>query len=228
MVTAWITSASIMKMAHVVELSRAKSRHWRFMLVSFILFWGAAPAPATTVVPPTFSELVNESDYIVRAVVKSVTSEWRGAPGQGSIFTRVELEVREVIAGAPPQPLVLEMLGGKVGDQEMAIQGAPRFSVGQEDILFVQGNGKNVYPLFAIMHGRYPIRKEAGTGREYMTRSNEVPMQDVDEVALPMAEGPAAEIQRRMKNPAQALTPAQLVQRVKAAVNPGYRRVRQR
>jgi hypothetical protein len=120
------------------------------------------------------------------------------------------------------------MLGGKVGDREMAIQGAPKFQVGQEDILFVQGNGRNIYPLFAIMHGRYPIQKDRGTGREYVTRSNRVPLEDTAEVALPMTEGNAAELQRRMKNTAQALTPAQLVQRVKAAVNPAYRRTRQR
>ena len=218
----------MMKMTPLAEFLGATSVCWRFLLVCFILLLGATPSRATTVVPPEFPQLVNESDYIVRTVVKAVASEWRGSPGQGGIFTRVELEVREVIAGSPPQPLVLEMLGGKVGDQEMTLQGAPKFQVGQEDILFVQGNGRNIYPLFAIMHGRYPIQRELGTGREYVTRSNHVPLQDTAEVALPMAEGSAAEMQRRMKNTAQALTPTQLVQRVKAAVNPSYRRLRQR
>lgn len=217
-----------MKMTLLAGFLRATSVGWRCLLTCFVFLLGVAPAQATTVVPPEFPQLVNESDYIVRAMVKSVTSEWRGSPEQGSIFTRVELEVREVIAGTPPQPLVLEMLGGKVGDQEITLQGAPKFRVGQEDILFVQGNGLNIYPLFALMHGRYPVRKELGTGREYVTRSNDVPLQDISEVSLPMAEGTVAELQRRMKNPAQALTPAQLVQRIKASVNPAYRRVRQR
>lgn len=194
-------------------------------MVCLIAIFGAITVPATTVKPPTFAQLVNESDYIVRAVVKSVTSEWLGTKEDGRIHTRVELDVREVIAGAPPQPLVLEMLGGKIGDMEMVIQGAPKFQVGQEDILFIQGNGRNIFPLLGIMHGRYPIQKDAGTGREYMTRSNHVPLQDPAEVALPMAEGSAAEMQRRMKTPALALTPAQLIQRVKAEVNPAYRHV---
>jgi hypothetical protein len=176
------------------------------------------------VVPPEFDQLVNESDCVVRAVVKSVTSEWRGEPGSGGIFTRVELEVREVIAGVPAQPLVLEMLGGKVGEQEMTLAGAPKFTVGQEDVLFIQGNGQNVYPLVAIMHGRYPILKEAGTGREYMARSNLVPLTDTAEVALPMTEGAAATMQMKLKTPAQALTPVAFAQRIKAAVVPNYRR----
>src|SRR5882757_889291 len=144
-------------------------------------------ARATTVNPPEFADLVNESDFIVRAVVKSVTSEY-AQPNSKKIITKVTLDVREVIAGTPTQPLVLVMLGGRVGDNEMTIEGAPKFQVGDEDILFVQGNGQQIYPLVAIMHGRYPIQRESGTGREFVTRSNKVPLQDPLEVALPMTE----------------------------------------
>jgi hypothetical protein len=74
------------------------------------------------------------------------------------------------------------------------------------------------------MHGRYPVMKEKVTGREYVTRSNRVPLSDPAEVALPMAEGAAAKLQLRLKNPAEALTPGQFIERVKAAVDPAYRR----
>src|ERR1019366_6473746 len=116
---------------------------WQFWLACFAFLAGVLPAWCTSVVPPDFSQLVNESDYIVRAVVKSVTSEWRENQGGRHIFTFVELDVREVIAGTPPQPLILEMLGGKVGNEELAVAGAPKFKVGDEDILFIQGNGQN-------------------------------------------------------------------------------------
>lgn len=209
-------------------LQTTKNR-WRFLTVAFaLLLSGAAPSFATTVVPPEFPQLVNEADYIVRAVVKSVTAEWRETEGHRHIFTFVELEVREVISGTPPQPLILQMLGGKVGEEEMIVSGAPKFAVGDEDILFIKGNGRNISPLYAIMHGRYRIMKEKGAERQYITRSNKVPLQDTAEVALPMAEGSAAELQLKMKSTAQALTPAQFIQRVKASVNPAYRRVRQR
>jgi hypothetical protein len=170
---------------------------------------------ATTVTPPAFPELVNESDYIVRAVVKSVNSEY-AVPGKRKIITKVELEVREIIAGTPPQPLVLTLLGGKIGDEEMILEGAPQFRVGDEDVLFIQGNGQQIYPLTAMMHGRYPIQREADSGREFVTRSNKVPLQDTAEVALPMTQGGAAEMQLRMVNPAQALTPEEFVRQIKA------------
>lgn len=139
---------------------------------------------ATTVQPPTFNELVNQSDCIVRAVVKSVTAEY-ARPGSRRIVTKVELGVKEVIAGMPAEPLVLTLLGGRIGDEEMILEGAPQFRVGEEDILFVQGDGKQIYPLTAMMHGRYPIRRDDG-GAEIVTRGNDVPLHDTAEVALPI------------------------------------------
>ncbi len=201
--------------------------HQRFISASVAFLLAFVFVRATTVVPPDFAQLVNESDYIVRAVVKSVNSEWREKDGHRHIFTLVELDVREVITGTPPQPLVLEMLGGRVGEEEMRVVGAPRFKIGDEDILFVRGNGRNIVPLFAIMHGRYPILKETGTSREYVARSNHAPMQDAAEVSLPMAGDTAPQMQLRMTSTATALTPAQFVQQIKAAVDPAYRRARQ-
>ena len=128
---------------------------------------------ATTVVQPTFDRLVGSSDYIVRAVVKSVDSEWREnatKPGQRYIGSKVTLEVREVIKGAPPNPLVLDMVGGRVGQEELTIDGAPKFQVGQENVLFVSGNGTNFYPLTGLMHGFFPVRHDARTGQDQMTR----------------------------------------------------------
>lgn len=171
---------------------------------------------ATTVVPPQFAELSARADYVVRARVTNVASELRPrAQGRDLIQTRVTLEVIEVIAGQPPQPLVLTLLGGRVGDQEMIVHGVPTFQVGDEDILFVKDNGKNFHPLYAVMHGRYPVKRDKTTGREYVTRSNGVPLADTAEVALPMSDGGAATLQRQRRASADALTPAQFAQQIR-------------
>ena len=52
---------------------------------------------ATTVEPPTFDALVNRSDYVVRAVVKSATPEWKEADGKPYISTHFELDVSEEV-----------------------------------------------------------------------------------------------------------------------------------
>lgn len=172
---------------------------------------------ATTVVPPEFTTLVNTSDYIVRAVVKSVIGEERTAPsGAKLIYSRVELEVKEIIAGKPPAPLVLDVLGGKFGGREMAIGGAPKFSVGDEAIYFVQGNGRQIYPLTAMMHGLYPIKKEAGTGREYVARSNGEPMHDVRQVAQSMDAGAATSTLPRSQAATVDLSPSDFILNIRA------------
>ena len=188
----------------------------------------AAIATATTVVPPDFAQLVNETDYVVRAVVKSVKSEYRNGPDGRMIVSFVELEVRETILGTPPAHVVLEMLGGQIGDQELAVVGAPKFKVGDEDILFVSGNGRTFYPLFALMHGRYPILREPGTGRRYVARSNLEPLTDTTDVARPIESESVTSPKPLAADPATALTPEQFAARIKSAVNPNHVRVRLR
>lgn len=200
-----------------------KSRMLLLTLVSLAL---ASDGRATTVKPPEFPDLVNQSDFIVRAVVKSVVSEY-AQPGSRKIITKVGLEVREVIAGTPTLPLVLRVMGGKIGNEEMILEGAPQFMVGDEGVYFVQGNGRQIYPLVAMMHGFYPIKHEAD-GREYITHSNHVPLQDTAEVALPMTQGNTAELQRRIRRTTQALTPVQFVEKIRAAVKPSNTRLRER
>ncbi len=127
----------------------------------------------TTVIQPTFDQLVGSSDYIVRGVVRSVDSAWREnarKPGERYIGSKVTIEVHEVIKGTPPSPLVLDMVGGRVGDAQLVVEGAPKFVVGQESILFVSGNGTNFFPLTGIMHGFFPIRHDERAGRDQVMR----------------------------------------------------------
>jgi len=171
----------------------------------------------TTVTPPEFTQLVNEADYVVRAVVKSVNVAAKAKPGRRTLpYTLVELEVKQVIVGTPPTPLVLEILGGKIGDQELAISGAPQFAVGEESIFFVQGNQTQIFPLARMMHGLYPILKDQATGREYVARSNGEPMANVNQVSEPMHEaGTTAHETAALAR--SALTPGDFAIQIRAA-----------
>lgn len=171
-------------------------------------------ALATTVEAPEFDQLVGKADYIVRAVTKSVTSEWREKAGRRFIATKVELDVKEVIRGHPPSPLVLDMIGGRMGEEELVIEGAPRFQVGEENILFVRGNGRQFYPLVAIMHGVYPIFHDPKSGRELVVRSNGMPLYSERDVSLPMTK--LSEV--KVRNPrAMPITAAAFIGKIRAA-----------
>jgi hypothetical protein len=181
-----------------------------------------AAVRATTVVPPEFELLVNESDYVVRAVVESVRAEYRDGPQGRLIWTLVGLRVTEKVAGQPPDRLELAMAGGEIGNDRLVLVGAPTFRVGDEDFLFVRDNGRTIHPLFALMYGRYPVLRDAATGAAYVARSNRVPLQDVAEVALPLAEGPAAALQQRAVRTGDALTPAAFARQIQAKVDPHH------
>lgn len=194
----------------------------RFLFI-LLWLWTAVPSRGTTVVPPSFGELVNESDCIVRTQVKRVTSEWREKQGSRRIYTLVELEVHDVISGTAPQTLILQLLGGRIDDQEMVVDGVPTFAVGQEDILFVRGNGRQFCPLTAIMHGRYPVLKAETSDRAYIARANSAPLMDVSEVSHPMAEENKARSPIRAATISQAITPEIFIQQIRAALDLNYR-----
>ena len=147
-------------------------------------------ARATTVVPPTFPELVAESDVIVRAVVTSVRSEEFDSPDGRGIRTLVTLNVERTLKGNPGETLTLSLVGGRVGRRALHIEGVPRFAVGDRQFVFLAGNGQVFCPLVGLGHGRYPIRVDA-TGRAYVTRENGRPLQSTDDVSLPLALPPA-------------------------------------
>lgn len=156
------------------------------------------PVFATTVDAPDIDSLIAQSDYVVRAVVRSATAAWREHAGRRYIGTRVELEIREVIKGAPPSPLVLDLPGGRVGQDELVIEGLPVFHAGEEHVLFVHGEQRKMLPLVALMHGVYPVIHEARTGETYVLRSNGQPLYSAEDVSRPMT-GPGS---AKLRNPA--------------------------
>jgi len=173
---------------------------------------------ATTVIAPDFDSLVGQADFVVRAVVKTVHSEWRdnpANPGERYIATRVELDVKEAVKGTPPSPLVLQMVGGRVGDDELVVEGAPRFKPGEESILFIRGNGRVFSPVVALMHGAYPVRRDARTGRAEVLRSDGRPLYRARDVEMPLG----ARSPMLTANPdARPLTTAEFSARIRQSV----------
>jgi hypothetical protein len=190
----------------------------RILLAVAGLIAGAAGLQATTVVPPEFPELVQSSDYVIRGRVKALRNEIQLRDGREVPFTLVEIEVKQVIAGEPPANVVLRLLGGRTSDGgSLTVEGVPQFQAGDEDILFVRGNGTTFYPLAGVMHGRYPVRFDKNLRREYVARANGVPLAATAEVALPLAEGKLAQFLRQQRRAEDALTPSEFAQSIREA-----------
>ena len=142
------------------------------------LVTGAASLLATTVIPPTFDELVNQAQVIFHGTVTKVNSQWIGEGAQRHIVTYITFAVKDALKGAPGQTYTMRAFGGTVDGETMMIGDAPTFEVGDDDILFVENNGKQVIPLVGMMHGRFHVRKDA-SGHEMVTTNENEPLRDV-------------------------------------------------
>src|SRR5689334_702124 len=136
---------------------------------------------ATTVIPPSFDELVSRAEMIFQGSVTDVRSEWTGEGAQRHIMSYVTLKVEDAIKGNPGSTVTLRMLGGTVGGETMEVTDAPKFKVGDRDILFVENNGTQFVPLVGIMHGRFRLKKDAA-GQDAVFTNEGSPLSDVSKL----------------------------------------------
>jgi hypothetical protein len=129
-------------------------------------------ARATTVIPPTFDELVTKAETIFEGTVTGSRSEWTGEGSNRHIVTYVTFKIEDAIKGAPGSDYTIRMFGGTVDGQTMEVSDAPRFKVGDRDILFVENNGTQFIPLVGIMHGRFHVQADANGGEEKIAKDN--------------------------------------------------------
>ncbi|MSU50848.1 MAG: hypothetical protein EXS37_17465 [Opitutus sp.] len=179
-------------------------RSCNFLLVLSNLLAFVPAASATSVVAPSFSELVAEAQDIFRAKVREVRSAWVDSPQGRVIKTYVTFDVLKRLKGQAPAELTLQFLGGELDGESMRVAGMPRFSVGQTELVFVSGNGRRFCPLVAMMHGRYRVQTDSASGREYVARDDGVPLESEHDVPLPQAENG---IVNRLKRVSAALAP---------------------
>ena len=156
----------------------------------------ATSVSATTVVPPTFEQLVDQAQVIFHGTVTKVNSQWIGEGAQRRIETFVTFDVKEALKGKAGKSYTIRTFGGTVDGETMMIGDAPTFEVGDDQILFVENNGSQVVPLVGLMHGQFRVRKDE-SGREMVTTNKNVPVRDVEQ----LGKGAASES-------ATALTPA--------------------
>ncbi len=146
---------------------------------AFALFCDSARA--TTVIPPTFDELVGRAQMIFEGTVTDVRSNWTGEGAERHIESLVTFKVKDSVKGNASGKVTLSMMGGTVGDQTLEVTDAPKFKVGDHDILFVENNGTQFIPLVGIMHGRFRVQSDSSGGEVVMTNEG-VPLSDVSKL----------------------------------------------
>ena len=144
----------------------------RSFLVISCLALTFATVRATTVIPPTFDQLVDEAEMIFEGTVKETKSEWTGEGANRHIVTYVTFTIQDAIKGAPGADYTIRMFGGTVDGHTIEATDTPRFKIGDRDILFVEKNGTQFIPLVGIMHGRFRVQQDEVNAHESVAKDN--------------------------------------------------------
>jgi hypothetical protein len=150
-------------------------------LVFPVLFSLGFVAHATTVIPPNFDELVSRAQVIFEGEVTGMQSQWIGEGAEHRIVTFVTFKVDDPLKGSPGATYSIRMLGGTVDGQTMEVTDAPKFKVGDHDVLFVENNGSQFIPLVGIQHGRFRVQKDQA-GRDTLLTGEGQALADVGQL----------------------------------------------
>jgi hypothetical protein len=141
------------------------------LLLSLSIGLTAVSVRATTVIPPTFDQLVSDAELIFQGTVTDTRSEWTGQGTERVVVTYVTFKIDDAMKGVPGGTYTIRMLGGTVDGETFEVADAPRFKAGDRDILFVEHNGNQFVPLVGIMHGRFHVQTDVA-GHEIVVKND--------------------------------------------------------
>lgn len=165
----------------------------KYLLPLVLIGLGFGYSNATTVIPPTFEQLVGQAELIFQGTVTNARSVWEGEGGQRHIETYVTFQIEDNLKGDAGSSYTIRMLGGTVGDETMEITDTPHFNVGDREILFVEHNYDQFVPLVGIEHGRMHLQRDEATGRDIVLNNEGEPVQDVSKLGREQQSAGAAE-----------------------------------
>ena len=183
-----------------------KKRNYLILLVGLIVSLGSIRA--TSVIPPTFDQLVGQAEIIFQGTVTEVRSVWEGEGAQRHIDTYVTFQIAERMKGNAGSSYTIRMLGGTVGNETMEVTDTPKFKVGDRDILFVEHNNEQFVPLVGINHGRFRVQQDEQTGRDVVLNGEGEPVRDLTKLGR----------EEESVSAAEAISPEELKSAVKQAI----------
>ncbi len=132
----------------------------------------ASPAQGSIVQALDLSELVAQSDRIVVGRVVFARAFQRG---DGTIATRYRVEVERELRGDAPtrdeEPeVVIQVLGGQIGNLGMRVEGEPQFSVGERAVIFMREGTELAFRPVGMAQGVMRIRMDAGAETVFQSR----------------------------------------------------------
>lgn len=145
------------------------------MLIALgLLAWGGAWA--TTMIRLEEKDLWHVADTIVIGRVP-LPPKPIAQPGAKAVFSKVTILVDEYVAAKPMQKEIgqieLVLPGGSSAGRTTVVPGMPSFRQDERVLLFLRRDPRtDRFNLVGLSQGKFEIRQEEGTGREYLVPSS--------------------------------------------------------
>lgn len=124
----------------------------------------ALTTQATLFIPLSLEELAKKSDLVVHGVVLGKHCE---TDPQGRIFTKVDLQVIEVLKGeVKTSPLTVVHGGGELNGRRSTVIGQVDYKPGEETVAFLVRNARGEAVTLGLAQGEFQVWKDTVTGEK--------------------------------------------------------------
>lgn len=147
------------------SLQRRFESALQYILVSAVLvltLGSNEPTSATTLMRMSLAQMAHAAQLIVRARCAGNSTGWDA----GEIWTFTSFDVEEAWHGSAPSRISVRLLGGRAGNITSTVSGIPRFSPGEEVVLFLEPTPRGDFSIVSWEQGTFRLRRDARAGEE--------------------------------------------------------------
>jgi len=138
------------------------------LLAAFSLFFALSAVRATTLARLSLDQMAGAAEGVARVRCEATESRWEN----GSIWTLTIFEIVQSMKGDLPPRIVVRLPGGKVGPFTSTVEGAPRFSRGEETIVFLERSRAGEYTVSGWGEGTFRIALDTHSHHELITQDS--------------------------------------------------------
>jgi len=123
---------------------------------------------ATTLARLSLDQLAASADAVAQVRCTAVESRWEN----GSIWTVTTFDVAETWKGNLPAQVTVRLPGGRVGHLTAAVDGTPKFTPGDEEVVFLQRLPASGFSVAGWVEGTFRIALDPQTRRKTVTQDS--------------------------------------------------------
>jgi hypothetical protein len=139
-----------------MKIRQSKLRWVRALACGMLAMAAGATSGATTLERMSLDKMAAAAPVIVRARCTGNSA----ARDEGEIWTITSFDVEERWRGSPPAQITVRLLGGSLGDITSHVSGVPRFSPGEDVVLFLQPTIRGDFSVVSWEQGTFRIHRD--------------------------------------------------------------------